>query len=231
MISFREIFSSTRPLVIDNKSANSVAKNIFKYLNEDKVDFDEYGWRVNIEALKPNSHEKQDKVILVQLKESLCLNRYICGAISKYEDIYFNGEIYKQLYIYLYINIKNNKPENLEEEIYSILIHEFTHVTDIVDKKDSDFQINKEKYIEQFGEESYYKKYYNLRSEFKAFLQQIVNDFFKQNELKDIKNMDEFIDNGLKKSKTYNRIINYIDERKKKIIKIVIYKILNKNNI
>jgi hypothetical protein len=100
------------------------------------------------------------------------------------------------------------------DEIYNILIHEITHLSDLLEPLGKD-------------KESIFKSgqvYYNKPSEVRAFTQQIVDEVEKYMST----HPNAHIDDALKFSVTWNRISKDLTNDNKKLISKAVYSVMNK---
>lgn len=101
------------------------------------------------------------------------------------------------------------------DELYSVLIHETTHLADKLER------------LAPLTDRESAVSYYNIPSEVRAFIQQVVDETVKAaktiaKSLEGFTDTQQLVDRSLEYSKTWQRIRPYVnDENKKKILKAV----------
>lgn len=223
MISYRE--AMPRPLPINISMIKRIAKIIHDY-SLDKIrnnpskkmdeifDCNEFIYEFNLKDIKKRS-------IFVSIRicpmKSSSASKHIVGAKSRKSqgiaiiDIYVNSKCISEEII--------NKESDFYNSIFSVLVHEITHVMDIVRK---DEKLN-DKTREQLSED---KNYYKNTNEMAANINEII--LIAKNKYKkllgkglNIKQAEEILSNNEK----YLRIKDFLDDKQKKKIILVLFNV------
>jgi len=213
-ISFRELKASSKPIPIDNNLVIEMTNYFFENYFSNDENFERKFQTINV---------KEEIITFLFRVEYAYLNSK--NFINKGESETRGGN--NTLTLFCDRNYSKEKVrerfENNRKYLISIISHELTHLNDKISKKEGS----------ETGEEDE-KKYYNMNKELKAFLQQIVY------EVSDICENVKFDKNNLKEndvfkllnfSVTYRNIKKYLNDKNRKIIFQVIYKLIKSGGI